>query len=45
MESPCKKCVEQKFCQGELPCRKRMAYLRWKEKAASLWKDKKVKNG
>ena len=45
MKDPCKnKCIERDFCQGEFPCRKRLAYLRWKEKAALIWKKDKMDN-
>ena len=36
MENPCNTCIEHDFCQGEFPCKKRLAFLRWKEKAARI---------
>ena len=46
MKDPCKgKCIERDFCQGEYPCKKKQAFIRWKKKAATLWKDKKEKHG
>ena len=36
MDNPCKTCIEHDFCQGEFPCKRRLAFLRWKEKAAQI---------
>lgn len=33
MKNPCDICIERDFCQSEFPCKKRLAFLRWKEKA------------
>lgn len=40
MKDPCKSCIEHDFCQGELPCKKRLSFLRWKERAAAIWKSR-----
>lgn len=44
MTNPCESCEDHDLCQGEFPCKKRLAYIRWKEKAASIWKREKTKN-
>lgn len=36
MTNPCTKCIEHDFCQGEFPCKRRLAFLRWKEKAQEI---------
>lgn len=39
MENPCNKCIEYDFCQEtELPCMRKEAYLRWKEKCKYIRK-------
>lgn len=36
MKDPCGLCIERDFCQSEFPCRKRQAFLRWKDKARHI---------
>lgn len=36
MKNPCDICLERDFCQGEFPCKKRLAFLKWKDKAAQI---------
>lgn len=43
MKDPCKSCLEQDFCQGEFPCRRKEGYLKWKEGVARI--RKKFKGG
>lgn len=31
MKDPCEKCMECDFCEEELPCKRKEAYIRWKE--------------
>ena len=41
MKNPCQMCIERDICQGKFHCKKRIAFLRWKEKADQIRKHTK----